>query len=65
MNQRFPDGLAPQLVLVVRHPLVLFSVVLGFYLALLALSAEEPWRGSVTTAFNVVIILLVGRTIAT
>ena len=64
LNQQFPDGLAPQLVRVVRHPLVLFLVILGFYLALLALSAEEPWRGSVTTAFNVIMILLVGRTIA-
>jgi small-conductance mechanosensitive channel len=64
LNRRFPDGLAPQLVRGVRRPLVLFVVILGLYLALLALSAQEPWRGSIMNAFNIAMILLVGRTIA-
>ncbi len=64
LGERYPDGLAPQLVRGVRHPLVLFVVVLGFYLALLALSAQEPWRGSVKTTFSILMIVLVGRSIA-
>jgi small-conductance mechanosensitive channel len=64
LGERDPDGLAPQLVRSVRLPLVLFVVILGFYLALLALSAQEPWRGSIEQTFSILMILLVGRTIA-
>jgi len=58
IEKRSPDHIVPQLLKAARGPALLFTVILGLYLSILALPIEgTEWRQGVTKAWNIGVVI--------
>ena len=64
LRTRSSKGLVSQMVVFLRKPASLLLVFFGLYLALLSLPNTTNWRDTITTAWTVVAVLLIGHSLA-
>jgi small-conductance mechanosensitive channel len=64
LRRKSSKGVVSQIIICLRKPSALLLVFFGLYLGLLSLPGTVNWRDTITTAWTVIAVLLIGHSLA-